>query len=68
MQFSVLNGVKSEPIPITAGIPQGSDLGPTQFSLFANDLPSAIFSFLFPAVLIIYSIYIYHIHLFHGNI
>ena len=42
MQFTVLNGVASDLLPVTAGIPQGSVLVPTLFTLFTNDLPSAV--------------------------
>ena len=41
-QFTVLNAVASDLLPVTAGIPQGSVLGPTVFTLFANDLQSAV--------------------------
>ena len=42
MQFTVLDGVKSDILPVTTGIPQGSLLSPTLFTLFTNDLPTAI--------------------------
>ena len=40
MQFTMLNGVASDLLPVTAGISQG--LGPTLFTLFANDLISTV--------------------------
>ena len=41
-QFPVLNGVKSDILPVSMGIPQGSVVGPTQFTLFTNDLSPSV--------------------------
>ena len=41
-QFTVLNGVMSDLIPVSMGIPQGSVLGPTLFTLFTNDLSPSV--------------------------
>ena len=42
LQYTVVNGVKSKKQSVSAGIPQGSVLGPTLLALYTNDLQSSV--------------------------
>lgn len=65
-QSTIANGIISNPLTITCGVPQGTTLGPTLFSLYVNDLPnvlSKVKTVLFADDTIIYAANTNHDHL-----
>lgn len=44
IQYVEINGIKSEYLTVSSGIPQGSVIGPLLFLLYINDLPDTISS------------------------
>ena len=55
LSVMLLNGIKSDLLPVSMGIPQGLILGPTLFVLFTNDLPP-MGSFICMQVIIPYTV------------